>query len=164
MSAASNTASASPRVPPARSRAAALDSFRTWLREQGLRCTQERQEIAAAFLRTDRHVEAEELLLRMREAGSAVSRATIYRTLDLLVQAGLGRKVRLGTDHYYFEHVLGRGQHEHMICLECDRVIEWYDPELADLIRENLERHRFVARRYSVQVFGVCAECAAGRD
>lgn len=157
---AANSASASRRVPPARSRAAAVDTFRAWLREQGLKCTQEREEIVEEFLRTDRHVEAEEFLLRMREAGSRVSRATIYRTLDLLVQAGLARKVRLGTDHYYFEHILGRSQHEHMICLQCDRIIEWYDADLEALIRENLERHRFVARRYSVQVFGVCAECA----
>lgn len=160
MTAAGNSASASPRVPPARSRAAAMDTFRSWLRGEGLKCTQEREEIAEEFLRTERHVEAEEFLLRMREAGSGVSRATIYRTLDLLVQAGIARKVRLGTDHYYFEHILGRGQHEHMICLECDRVIEWYDPELEALIRDNLERHRFTPRRYSVQVFGVCAECA----
>lgn len=149
--------------PATRSRAAAAERFRSWLGERRLKLTQEREEIVAAFLGLDRHLEAEELLLEMREAGSRVSRATIYRTLDLLVQAGLARKVRLGTDHYYYEHIFGRSQHEHMICLQCDRVIEWYDAALEKLIRENLDRHGFVARRYNVQVFGVCADCTGGR-
>lgn len=164
MSSLSDSGSSSLRVPPAASRQAAAEQFRDWLREQGLKLTQEREEIVQAFFRLDKHVEAEEFLLQMRESGSGVSRATIYRTLDLLVQAGLARKVRLGTDHYHFEHVLGRGQHEHMICLECERIIEWYDPELEALIHENVEEHRFVARRYSLQVFGLCADCVDQRE
>lgn len=148
------------RAPSPRSRAAAIDSFREWLGREGLKFTQERAEIVDAFFQLESHVEAEEFLTQVRAGGSSVSRATIYRTLDLLVQAGLARRVRLGTDHYHYEHILGRGQHEHMICLRCERVIEWYDPELEWLILANLERHRFTAQRYSLQVFGVCSDCA----
>ncbi len=139
---------------------AALDTFRDYLGAQGLRFTQEREEVIGEFLRLDTHVEAEELLLRLRAAGSAVSRATIYRTLELLVQAGLARKVRLGTDHYYYEHILGTRQHEHMICVDCGRIIEWFDRQLDELLEKNLQRQHFVATRYTVQVFGYCKDCA----
>lgn len=145
-------------VPPG-AREAAAERFRGFLRESGLKYTQEREQILHEFFAVDHHFEAEELLSRMRSRGGRVSRATIYRTLDLLVQAGLARKVRLGTDHYYFEHILGRRQHEHMICLGCERVIEWYDEELEEVLRRNLERHEFAAARYNVQVFGYCADC-----
>ncbi len=155
------------RIQPGRGRAGrssavqtAVDAFRDYLGQQGLRFTHEREEVLSEFLQLDTHVEAEELLLRLRAAGSAVSRATIYRTLDLLVQAGLGRKVRLGTDHYYYEHVLGARQHEHMICVGCGKIIEWFDRQLDEVLERNLERQRFVATRYTVQVFGYCYDCA----
>lgn len=159
MTSARKTVAPRNRAPSSRSRAAAVDTFREWLGREGLKYTQERAEIVEAFFELENHVEAEEFLRQVRDGGSRVSRATIYRTLDLLVQAGLARRVRLGTDHYHYEHILGRGQHEHMICVSCDRVIEWYDPELEWLILANLERHRFTAERYSLQVFGRCSEC-----
>ena len=138
----------------------AVDTFRDYLGEQGLRFTHAREVVLSEFLRLDTHVEAEELLLRLRATGSTVSRATIYRTLELLVQAGLGRKVRLGTDHYYYEHALGARQHEHMICVDCGKIIEWFDRQLDEVLARNLERQRFVATRYTVQVFGYCGDCA----
>lgn len=139
----------------------AAERFSVFLRDNGLKYTQERQVILDAFLSLDEHVEAEALLERLRHGGTRVSRATVYRTLDLLVQAGLARKVRLGTDHYYFERILGRRQHEHMICLDCGRVIEWFDGDLERLVTANVERHEFQPARYSVQVFGYCSACAS---
>ncbi len=140
--------------------AGALRSFSQHLANDGLRFTGERRTIATALFESDSHLEAEELLLRLRHAGSRVSRATVYRTLDLLVGAGLARKVRLGTDHNFFEHILGRRQHEHMVCIGCGQVIEWFDPQLARLVERNTKEQGFVAARYTVQVFGRCADCA----
>ena len=138
----------------------ALSSFRQHLADDGLKFTGERRAIATALFESDSHLEAEELLLRLRSSGSRVSRATVYRTLDLLVGAGLARKVRLGTDHNFFEHILGRRQHEHMVCIGCGQVIEWFDPELARLVERNTREQGFEAARYTVQVFGRCADCA----
>jgi len=135
--------------------------FARFLRDNGLKLTQERVTILHTFLTVEGHVEAEELLERVRRDGSRVSRATVYRTLDLLVQTELARKVRLGTDHYYFERILGRRQHEHMICLDCGKVIEWFDADLDALVASNVQRHHFQAARYSLQVFGYCSACTA---
>jgi Fur family ferric uptake transcriptional regulator len=140
--------------------AGALRSFRQHLAEAGLKFTGERRAIATSLFESDAHLEAEELLLRLRGSGSRVSRATVYRTLDLLVGAGLARKVRLGTDHNFFEHILGRRQHEHMVCIGCGQVTEWFDPKLARLVERNTKEQGFVAARYTVQVFGRCADCA----
>lgn len=140
--------------------AGALSSFRQHLAGDGLKFTGERRAIATALFESDAHLEAEELLLRLRGSGSRVSRATVYRTLDLLVGAGLARKVRLGTDHNFFEHILGRRQHEHMVCIGCGQVIEWFDPQLARLVERNTKEQAFDAARYTVQVFGRCADCA----
>lgn len=142
-------------------RQSAIERFGEFLSEQGLKFTPERRQVVEEFFKLDRRVEAEELLRHLRGAGSGVSRATIYRTLDLIVQAALGRKVRLGTDHYYFEHVLRRRQHEHMICTSCGSVLEWYDPRLERVIRANLEQQQFAATRYALQVFGRCQDCAS---
>ena len=138
----------------------ALERFREYLAEQGLRFTTEREAIAKALFENNAHFEAEELLARMRSDGSRVSRATVYRTLDLLVTAGLARKVRLGAEHNYFEHILGRRQHEHMVCIQCGEVIEWFDADLEGVLSRNAERYGFVPARYTVQIFGHCASCA----
>jgi Fur family ferric uptake transcriptional regulator len=136
-----------------------LSSFRRHLADHGLKFTGERRAIATALFESDSHLEAEELLARLRRSGSRVSRATVYRTLDLLVGAGLARKVRLGADHNFFEHILGRRQHEHMVCIGCGQVIEWFDPQLARLVERNTKEQGFAAARYTVQVFGRCADC-----
>jgi len=140
--------------------AGALRSFRQHLADNGLKFTGERLAIATALFECDSHLEAEQLLLLLRGSGSRVSRATVYRTLDLLVGAGLVRKVRLGADHNFFEHILSRRQHEHMVCVGCGQVIEWFDPQLADLVERNTQEQGFAAARYTVQVFGRCADCA----
>ena len=139
----------------------AIERFHQYLRDNNLKCTPERDRILSELLAAERHVEADGLLVRLHQGGHRVSRATIYRTLELLVTAGLARKIRLGTGHYHFEQVLSGRRHEHMICLDCDRVIEWYDPDLERVLDRNLEANGFAATRRSLQIFGTCEACLA---
>ena len=143
-----------------RSRRLAEERFGSYLREHNLKLTPERRAILREFYRIHDHIEADELLFHLRRADARVSRATIYRTLELLVQAGLARRIRLGKDHSFYEHILGREAHEHMICLGCDRVIEWLDPQLTELVFKNCDAQRFAPARHSLQVFGYCEDCA----
>lgn len=147
-----------------RSRRLAEDRFREFLRERDLLLTASREAILQEFYRIHEHIEADELLFRLKRGGHDVSRATVYRTLDLLVQAGLARRVSLGKDHAYYEHILGREAHEHMICLGCDRVIEWVDLELRDLLARNCRERSFRPARHSLQIFGYCEDCAAREE
>ena len=138
----------------------AEERFERFLSDHELKLTPERRAILREFYRIHEHIEADELLFYLRRAGVRVSRATIYRTLDLLVQAGLARRIRLGKDHSYYEHILGREAHEHMVCLGCDRIIEWLDPELSQLVFRNCDEQSFAPARHSLQVFGYCKECS----
>lgn len=137
----------------------AEERFESFLTGHGLKLTPERRAILREFYGIHEHIEADELLFHLRRNKVRVSRATIYRTLDLLVQAGLARRIRLGKDHSHYEHILGREAHEHMICLGCDRIIEWLDPDLSQLVFRNCDRQDFSPARHSLQVFGYCRKC-----
>ena len=90
--------------------------FIQYLRENNLKVTQERLALLDEIFSTGEHLDADELLARMKVKQRKVSRATVYRTLDLLVQCGLVRKSRLGREHYYYEKMEPGGGHHHMVC------------------------------------------------
>lgn len=98
------------------------------LATKGLRHTRQRDVIVEAAFATDRHFNADELLDMVRTFDRTVSRATVYRTLGLLQECGLLRVVDLGRDQTYYDpNFLDKPQHNHLICLDCDRVVEFED-------------------------------------
>ncbi|MFQ5744998.1 MAG: Fur family transcriptional regulator [Acidobacteriota bacterium] len=147
-----------------RSRKLAEERFLAYLADHNLKFTQERRAILQEFYRIHKHIEADELFFHLHRAGVRVSRATIYRTLDLLVHAGLARRVSFGKDHAYYENILGREAHEHFVCLGCDRVIEWLDPDLLRLLARNCDERRFAPARHSLLVFGYCEDCVNSHE
>jgi Fe2+ or Zn2+ uptake regulation protein len=104
-----------------------LDSY---LASKGLRRTKPREVIIEAAFATTEHFTADELLDMARKLDRTVSRATVYRTLSLLVECGLLREVDLGRDQTYYDpNFLEKPQHNHLICTDCDKVVE-FDPAL----------------------------------
>jgi len=140
----------------------AHDHFGRFLSGKGLRYTSERRAVVDAVFEKHRHFEADDLLLWARARESRVSRATIYRTLELLVNSGLVRQMTFGdktAQHY--EQVLGIPHHDHLICLACGKVQEVFS---ADLEREQdalCERHGFEVHHHNLEVFGLCRRCRA---
>lgn len=137
----------------------AVDRFQTFLEEQGLKLTAERAALVRAIFATHYHFEADELLFKMKEKNVKISRATVYRTLELLVKSGLVRRVHLGEDHYHYEHVSGDSHHDHLICTTCGAVIEFHDEELEKRQREICERKKFTPTFHNLQILGVCGSC-----
>lgn len=134
--------------------------FRLFLQSRGLRVTPERIQILHAVLDTEEHLQAEELAYRLQKNGSRVSRATVYRTLIHLVEAGLVRKVDFGEGHAHYENAgKGEGHHDHLICDTCGKVIEFFDPGLEQLQEEIAGRFDFHLTGHQFQLFGVCADC-----
>ncbi|MCI0411090.1 MAG: transcriptional repressor [Acidobacteria bacterium] len=135
--------------------------FSQFLESRNLRSTAGRrvmlQEISALG---ERHFSAEDLVARFRRRGRAVSRATVYRTLEHLLAGGLVRRLSLGHKHSLYESNLGRRHHEHLICLRCGEVTEFGSGTLERLLDGVCRRRRFVAQRLSIQLFGMCARCA----
>src|SRR5687768_7231176 len=92
-----------------------ISAFRKYLMPLGLKLTKERESLLREIFATHYHFEADELLFRLKEKSIKTSRATIYRTLDLLVRSGLVRRVHLGEDHYHYERVTRNSHHDHLI-------------------------------------------------
>lgn len=140
----------------------ALARFASYLKRNHLKMTRERRLILREMLEDDSHLEAEDLLVRFRQRGEKVSRATIYRTFDLLVRAGLIEKSDFGHGHYHYEKSFGREHHAHMICQQCGAVIEFGSVELENLQKRICAEHGFRPEKHSLQIFGTCSKCAGG--
>ncbi|HWS72173.1 MAG TPA: transcriptional repressor [Thermoanaerobaculia bacterium] len=133
--------------------------FQHFLVREGLKLTNERAALVREIFAIHYHFEADELLFKMKEKSVKISRATIYRTLELLVKSGMVRRVHLGEDHYHYEHVTGDSHHDHLICTTCGSVIEFHDPELEKRQREICARRKFTPTFHNLQILGVCDVC-----
>src|SRR3954470_6896810 len=102
-----------------------------YLRGRGQRVTGERLALFDEIFSQHGHIDAEELLSAMKERGLKISRATVYRNLDLLVESGLARKQRLGSRGFLYEHMHAGQQHDHLVCTGCGRVVDFAPPETA---------------------------------
>ena len=107
--------------------------FQTYLKRRGLKLTPEREDLFEEIFKRHEHFEADELLFRMKKRVEKISRATIYRGLELLVAAGVVGRVRVGEEGYRYERLHAGEHHDHMICASCGRIIEFYEPKIEDL-------------------------------
>lgn len=137
----------------------AVEKFKGFLESEGLKFTQERQMVLEEILATRQHFEAEALLIRLRQRNKRVSRATIYRTLTLLVQSKLVNELIFGDRHTSYECVHSRKRHDHLICVSCGRIIEFSRPAIEALRDRICEEYRFQPVAIKLEITGYCAEC-----
>ncbi len=102
-----------------------------YLASKGLRKTPQRDAIVQAAFSTTEHYTAEELLVMARKVDRSVSRATVYRTLPLLVECGVLREMDFGKDYKYYDpNYLDHPTHNHLICVDCSRIVEFEDAHI----------------------------------
>ena len=130
------------------------DIFRKYLERRGLKLTAERQAVFDELFARHEHFEADELLVRLRAKQRKISRATIYRTLDLLVDSGIVGRVRIGEMGYRYERLRAGEHHDHLICNDCGRVIEFFEPRI-----ESLQGEINATQQRLDQMRGVCRQC-----
>jgi Fur family ferric uptake transcriptional regulator len=119
---------------------AVLDRLDSFIRKKGLRRTGQRDLIVRAAFATDDHFTADELFERVSRADASASRATVYRTLALLVEAGLLREIDLGDNHKTYDpNFLDKPAHNHLVCIDCGRVVEFEDSHI-ELINDCVTR------------------------
>jgi Fur family transcriptional regulator, ferric uptake regulator len=135
--------------------------FLETIRDRGLRVTRARLSLFDQIFTQHGHIDAEELLAAARLRGLAISRATVYRNLDLLVDCGLVRKHRLGHRRFLYEHVHAGQDHDHLVCSDCGRVVEFVSPGIAALQTEICRAHGFLPSHHTLQITGLCTVCAA---
>lgn len=136
------------------------EQFLQFLHDRGQRVTGERLTLFEEIFSQHGHIDAEALLGAMKARGLKISRATVYRNLDLLVESGLARKQRLGSRGFLYEHVHGGQQHDHLVCTGCGRVVEFVSPGIAALQAEICRAHGFVPMRHTLEISGLCNRCA----
>lgn len=136
-----------------------LKIFGRYLRNQGLKFTQPRKKILSSFLKTQRHISGDELYVLVSRIDPGIGYATVYRNLKLFVKSGLAREVDLGDRITRFEHNYGHKHHDHLICIECRRSIEIFNPQIEKLQEELARKARFKALRHNMDIFGLCLKC-----
>ncbi len=143
-------------------REAALERFREYLRANGHPVTPQRMRVAKVLFGTHHHISAEEIIERVRGGAGArrgVGKATVYRTLELLRDAGLIREHDFGEGFRRYEPRPMRPRHEHLVCIRCGKVIEFEADEVERVERDMAALHRFRPTHHKLVVYGLCEEC-----
>lgn len=118
----------------------AKNHFENFLKNQKLRKTAERFAILEEIYSRNDHFTADELCETLRNKNFYISLAAVYNNLNLLIECGLVKSHRFGSNQTLFEKALGRLQHQHLICLECHKIIEFCDPGLGP-VKERIENY-----------------------
>ncbi|MBK8266775.1 MAG: transcriptional repressor [Planctomycetes bacterium] len=133
--------------------------FREFCRDRGLKYTAERSDILRAVMQNEEHFEAEQLLLLMRQSARRVGKATVYRTLKLLVECGIVKEVHFSNKQVHYEHTYGQDPHDHMVCRRCGRIIEFGAADVTKLRTIIAAENRFHALSHRFQILGLCETC-----
>ncbi|MHB1558205.1 MAG: Fur family transcriptional regulator [Isosphaeraceae bacterium] len=136
-----------------------VEKFREFLEIRGEKLTDRRRLLVEHIFNSHKHFDADELVRDLHDAGHRVSRATVYRTLRLLVEAGLLRELRL-TNRSAFEHDYGYPAHDHLHCTSCNRVVEFRNDEILRLRDAISAAHGFRPTGHRFLITGVCAACS----
>ncbi|MDA1094289.1 MAG: transcriptional repressor [Acidobacteria bacterium] len=134
------------------------------LRPAGGKRSSKRELIVGVFLGQDGHLSADDLVHLMRREDQKISRATVYRTLQWMVDAGIARKVDFGEGRFRFEHSYRHPRHFHLICKSCSRSSEFLSSDIEVLLEEVTAARGFQARQSVLQVHGICEDCREGRE
>jgi len=133
---------------------AALSAY---LEEKNLKHTKQRDVILDAFLDARGHATSEELYRLVREVNSNIGYTTVYRTLKLLVDAGIAQERHFddGIARYEIEH----DHHDHLVCLECGKIVEFESPLIEATQEQIAAEHSFTLKRHRHELYGYCAHC-----
>ena len=133
------------------------------LRPAGTKRSSKRDLIVNVFLKQEGHLSADDLVALIKRADHRISRATVYRTLQWMVDAGIARKVDFGEGRFRFEHSYRHPRHFHLICKTCNRSYEFLSSDIEALVEEVAAARAFTARQSVVQIYGTCDACRTGR-
>ena len=136
-----------------------LSDFKDVLRKEGLKITPQRIAVLEEIMKDKGHRESEDVYMAINTRKTYVSRATVYRTLDILVQHGFARKLNLGDGRARYETKIDSPHHDHMICNNCTKIIEFVNDEIENIQEEIAKNHQFKLQQHIHQLFGICKEC-----
>lgn len=133
------------------------------LKPAGGKRSTKREQIVNVFLRQDGHLSADDLVDLIRSKDHRISRATVYRTLQWMVDAGIARKVDFGEGRFRFEQSYRQPRHFHLICKACNQSFEFLSSDVEALVEEVAASRGFTITQSVVQIYGTCEECRTGQ-
>lgn len=135
------------------------EKFSRYLKDSGLTLSKGRQEVFDEVIRTHGHFAAEELVKQCRDHKRNVSRATIYRILKELREAGIIRETAFGEKHQHFEHVYDEKLHHHARCIRCYSILEIPCLQEASVYTKLLSKEKFEVMGHELHFYGICRRC-----
>ncbi|MCK4240437.1 MAG: transcriptional repressor, partial [Candidatus Atribacteria bacterium] len=136
--------------------------FEEFLKSKESKYTSERKLILKAILSFHKHFDVEELFERLRKQGNYVSRATIYRTIPLLLQSGLITETFRCQDKISYEDIFNKKHHDHLFCIKCGKIIEFFNKEIEKLQGEVCKKYKFKPLEHRLGIKGYCEDCYKG--
>jgi len=133
--------------------------FRQYLKKNGKLYSKQREQILDIFLKTEHHPTINDLYDLVKKKDPKIGLATVYRTMEVIYDAGLARKVGFGDGIKHYEHEYKHQHHDHLVCLKCGKVIEVTSNRLEETQRQLAKKHDFTITRATMRLFGICRSC-----
>ena len=138
--------------------------FTSFLKRKGLKMTQPRETVLQAFLAHEGHLTTEDILHASRMIDASIGQATVFRTMKLIAEAGLARDACQDDGPRKYEHAYLHSHHDHLHCIGCGKVIEFFDPDIEQAQEAIFKQYGFTAIGHRMELQGLCAECSAQQD
>ena len=130
-----------------------LKDFKQALKKEGMKFTDQRYLVLKFLINNKGHYECEDIMMKLRGKKMKVSRATVYRTLDILVKHEFVRKMDIGDGRIRYESKIGHPHHDHMICVETGDIIEFVSDEIENIQDEIAKKHGYKIIKHIHQLF-----------
>ena len=130
-----------------------------YITQHNLKITKQRRAVLEAFLGIEDHISAEDLYKIVSAKEPKIGLATVYRTLSLLTESGLAAELDFGDGQKRYEHKYQHSHHDHMICTQCGKIIEFQNPMIEKLQEDAAREHRFEMTSHKLDLFGLCSDC-----
>ena len=138
--------------------------FAEFLRQRGLKFTRARRQLLRKIFGMHDHFTAEQLMERLKKERVRASKATVYRTLSILLECDLLTCHDFGEGSLYYEHTFGHDHHDHLFCLNCKSIVEFRDDRIEDLQARVAHEAGFTMIAHSLKMYGLCKPCSAKPD
>ncbi len=133
-----------------------MEIFEDLLKKEGLKVTAQRLLVAEKIFSLHNHFTAESLSDMFKDKRDEISKATIYRILGIMVKANLLIENDFGKDYKYYEHIIGHEHHDHIICMDCNRIVEFIEPKIEELQEKIAESNNFTIKGHSLNIYANC--------
>ena len=139
------------------------DLFKTWISRGGLKATRQREEILNIFLNSPGHKNLAQIYTQVVKVDPKIGYTTVYRTLKLLTRSGIAAQRKFADGETRYEPISEKAHHDHLICVDCGKIIEFEDGALETLQNRIAQHYRFKIFHHRMELYGQCADCVSKR-